>query len=242
MGSKNRIAKYIVPIIQSYIDQNIITTYIEPFVGGANVIDKIHCETKIGSDDNKYLIALLKRVQSGLPLLDDVDRALYSKVRSEYKDGKFEDWYVGNVGFLASYNGRWFDGGYAEAGYEKTKNGLRYRDYYQEAKRNILKQGDDIKDITFTVKDYREYSNVSGAVIYCDPPYANTKKFANAINFNYEEFWETVRKWSKNNIVLVSELSAPKDFSSLWEQSVSRSIKATDKSKAVEKLFIYKGI
>lgn len=34
MGSKSRIAKYIVPIIQSYIDNNNINTYIEPFVGG----------------------------------------------------------------------------------------------------------------------------------------------------------------------------------------------------------------
>lgn len=26
---------------------------------------------------------------------------------------------MGNIGFLASYNGRWFDGGYAKSGYEK---------------------------------------------------------------------------------------------------------------------------
>lgn len=34
MGSKSRISKYIVPIIQKYIDENGIKTYIEPFVGG----------------------------------------------------------------------------------------------------------------------------------------------------------------------------------------------------------------
>ena len=34
MGSKYRISKYIVPIIQKYIDENGIKTYIEPFVGG----------------------------------------------------------------------------------------------------------------------------------------------------------------------------------------------------------------
>lgn len=34
MGSKSRIAKYIVPIIQSCIDENNITEYYEPFVGG----------------------------------------------------------------------------------------------------------------------------------------------------------------------------------------------------------------
>lgn len=34
MGSKSRIKKYIVPIIQSYIDRYEVTTYCEPFVGG----------------------------------------------------------------------------------------------------------------------------------------------------------------------------------------------------------------
>lgn len=62
-GSKNRIAKYIVPIIQKYIDDNNIETYIEPFVGGANIIDKIQCKNKIGADINDELIALLKYVQ-----------------------------------------------------------------------------------------------------------------------------------------------------------------------------------
>ena len=34
MGSKSRIAKYIVPIIQSAIDNNNMQNYLEPFVGG----------------------------------------------------------------------------------------------------------------------------------------------------------------------------------------------------------------
>ena len=35
LGSKSRIARYIAPIIQDCIDTNNISTYIEPFVGGA---------------------------------------------------------------------------------------------------------------------------------------------------------------------------------------------------------------
>ena len=42
-GSKNRLAKFLVPIIQKYIDDNNIKTYIEPMCGGANLIDKIKC-------------------------------------------------------------------------------------------------------------------------------------------------------------------------------------------------------
>ena len=52
MGSKSRIAKYIVPIIQKYIDEYNPAFYLEPFVGGANVIDKINHPNKFGSDKN----------------------------------------------------------------------------------------------------------------------------------------------------------------------------------------------
>lgn len=40
-GSKNRLTKYIVPILQSYIDKNKIETYIEPFVGGVMLLTKL---------------------------------------------------------------------------------------------------------------------------------------------------------------------------------------------------------
>ena len=148
MGSKSRIAKYIVPIIQRYIDENNIKKYYEPFVGGANIIDKIDCSKKIGSDLNKYLIALLKHVAEGDELYETVDKALYDKARTAFNNGdtsEFKDWQVGNIGFIASYNGRWFDGGYAKAGYEKTKNGERYRDYYREAKDNLMSQSQNLK-------------------------------------------------------------------------------------------------
>lgn len=58
-GNKARLRKYIVPFIQNCIDRNNIKTYIEPFVGGANVIDHIRCSERIGTDINRELITLL---------------------------------------------------------------------------------------------------------------------------------------------------------------------------------------
>ena len=60
MGSKSKYANYIVPILQKTIDDNSVTTYIECFVGGANIIDKIKCENRYGFDRSDTLIALLQ--------------------------------------------------------------------------------------------------------------------------------------------------------------------------------------
>ena len=241
MGSKSRIAKFIVPIIQSHIDSSHASEYIEPFVGGANVIDKIVCANKFGSDVNQELISLLEYAQAGNALPDTITRADYNDVREHQYAGKYPSWYVGCVGFLASYNGRYFDGGYAQPGYEHSKSGSRYRDYYKEARNNLIKQSEStlFKDILFSCRDYCEWVNVKNSVVYLDPPYSGVKQFQNSKSFSHTRFWEWAEEMSKNNIVLVSELAAPESWKCIWEKPVSRSIKSTDKTKAVEKLFVH---
>lgn len=83
VGSKNRISKYIAPIIQKCIDDNNIKIYFEPFVGGANMIDKIKCEKRIGNDNNKYLIALLNVIQQGWNPLEEINmtKTLYNDIK-----------------------------------------------------------------------------------------------------------------------------------------------------------------
>lgn len=243
MGSKNRIAKYIVPILQECIDRNNIKTYVESFVGGANIIDKINCKNKIGTDNNKYLIELLKYTrdnynkENAFPL--DIDKDLYSKVRESYnkKTNEYPDYFKGLVGFLASWNGRFYDAGYAKP--------LPTRNWYDEAKRNLLKQSPNLKGIKFSTQDYSYYrnKNIENCVFYLDPPYKNTTSYKVAKDFNHDEFWEFVRELSVNNFVFISELEAPDDFECIWEQEVKRGIqkrKGEDKDKATEKLFTYK--
>lgn len=240
MGSKSRIAKDIVPIIQNCIDRNNPIAYLEPFVGGANVIDKVKANVKIGSDSNQYLIALFNYIKTnggdGFP--DFISREEYSRVRSN--KGDYPLWYVGLVGFLASYNGRFFDGGYA--GKVNTKSGV-VRDYYDEAKRNLLSQAKNLKDIYFSLLDYRKYDIelLNNYVIYCDPPYKNVKKYDNSLSFNHDEFWEIMRLWSKNNKVIISEQEAPDDFMCIWKKESLRTIDNTKRVNSVEKLFIYNG-
>ena len=237
MGSKNRIAKYIVPIIQKKMEEYNLHTYVEPFVGGANVIDKIIADQKIGCDKQQYLIALYQNIDKISSLPDFVTKEHYSEVRDCYnrKLDKFEDWYIGAIGFLASYNGRFFDGGYA--GVVITKAGT-VRDYYAEAKRNLEEQIEYLRDIKWKCGDYRDIcSDYENCLIYCDPPYFGTKQYGVSRAFDYDAFWDWCFKMSEKNIVLVSEHSARNDFKSIWEMPVKRTIDNQKRVPAVEKLF-----
>lgn len=237
MGSKSRIVKYILPIIQQRIEDYNIETYIEPFCGGCNVIDKVKCEQKIASDNHKYLISLFLNIDKINQLPDFVSKEHYSEVRECFNDGKstFPDWYVGAIGFLASYNGRFFDGGYAGVVHTKANT---ERNYYDEAKRNFIKQVSNLTEISFQYGDYEElYSNNEDCLFYCDIPYKETKQYGSSKNFDYERFWIWAERMSEKNIVLVSEHQAPSRWDCIWQQEVQRTIDNSKRVKAVEKLF-----
>ena len=87
MGSKSRISKYIIPIIQQRIKDYNIKTYIEPFCGGCNIIDKIQCDTKIASDNHKYLIEMFKNLNRIQSLPEFITKEHYSDVRECFNKG-----------------------------------------------------------------------------------------------------------------------------------------------------------
>lgn len=239
MGSKSRISKNIIPIIQEYIDQNNIKTYIEPFCGGCNIIDKIKCDTKIASDNHRYLIEMFRNINRVQNLPDFITKEEYSNVRNCFNNNQsiYEDWYIGAIGFLASYNGRFFDGGYASIVH--TKSGA-VRNYYDEAKRNLLEQIPYLEGIEFQYGNYSDlYTNKTNCLIYCDPPYEGVKQYGTSKNFDHNKFWLWAKMMSKNNVVLVSEHAAPEGWKCIWEHVVTRTIDNNKRTKATEKLFIY---
>lgn len=109
MGSKSRFAKDIVPILQKAIKDNKVDTYIECFVGGANIIDKIKCEKKFGYDRSDTLIALLKQASTDWDgVLKEGNRELWDKGKAYVKDGIMpEDMTLAEIGameFFASFS------------------------------------------------------------------------------------------------------------------------------------------
>ena len=99
MGSKNRFAKDLVPVIQSYITEE-TKGYLEPFVGGANMIDKINCSKKFGCDLNEYVIELLEFARDyPYKLPTEISNEEYISVMKNID--KYDKWYVGFVRFYA---------------------------------------------------------------------------------------------------------------------------------------------
>lgn len=234
VGSKNRLAKDLVPIIQNYIDNNKIETYIEPFVGGGNIIDKINCKNKIGYDYNKYLIALWNKLKQDTDWIpDDISKEQYLDVKNNMEN-KYEDYYVGLIGFCATYNAGWFRG---YGGKAHTKQG-KIRNYYKEGVNNILKQINNIKDVEFKVSNYIDLPSFNNCLLYCDPPYESSGDKMYKENIIYKDYWNKVREWSKNNIVLCSEYNAPEDFECIWSKKVTTTFDNKSRKNDIEKLFI----
>lgn len=118
MGSKNRISKELAPIIQAYINKN-TKGYLEPFVGGANMIDKIYCNNRIGCDIHKQLIALLNYSKENYENFPDyITKEEYDEVKNN--KSIYEDWYVGLVGFCTTFIGKYFQG-YANANDKRNR-------------------------------------------------------------------------------------------------------------------------
>ena len=234
MGGKAKIANDIIDIIlKNRFDEQL---YWEPFVGGCNLIDKISGK-RMASDNNVYLIEMWKKLSdchNDLPKL--IDKQLYNEARDNY-NGKINTmpiYLIGWIGFMASFNGRFFDGGYS--GITDKRN------YIDEQIRNTLKQVDQIKDIKFLYGTYYEISKklTEPTLIYCDPPYKNTKQYSTSKNFDHDYFWEWCRNMNEQgHTVYISEYSAPDDFVCVWQKEITNSMATKNTYKPIEKLFIY---
>lgn len=224
MGSKNRIAKHILPIMLKERKEG--QYWVEPFVGGANMIDKVD-GLRIGADLNGYLIELLNKMKEKNFEAPIVDEEKYNDIKNNKE--KYPKWLVAFAGFQLSYGAMWF------GSYRRDKIGKR--NYALEAKKNVDKQSENIKNINFYYSSYDELDIPDNSLIYCDPPYENTAKYKAVDSFNHDKFWQWCRNMSKKgHTVFISEYNAPDDFECLWEMELRNGLTKSNK-KPTEKLF-----
>lgn len=234
MGSKARLAKDILPIM---LAERGTRQWVEPFVGGCNLIDKVTGK-RVGADSNLYLISMFSDLLKGVTY-PKITKDIYNAVRDCYKTGStdYSLGFIGWVGFNCSYSGKFF-GGFA--GTVNTRQGVR--DYQNEAFRNVEEQLVNLEGVQFIHCSYKDLAITEPSIIYCDPPYKDTTKYATS-DFDYIDFYKwCTDKVDEGHIVFVSEynIEHPR-FLKVWEKEVKSSLSANGTSGgnkvSVERLY-----
>lgn len=223
-GSKNKIAKHILPIILK--DRTEGQYYVEPFMGGGNLIDKVD-GLRIGNDLNYHLIEMWRALQKGWLPPDEISEAEYKylKAAQDIEDPAL----VAFAGFCCSYSGIWF------TSYAKCSKCSKGRNYAAEGFRNLVKQLPKMIGVELHNVDYIDLEIPKGSIIYCDPPYRGTTGYLH--DLDHDIFWQWCRDKSLDgHHVYISEYSAPEDFECLLEIDHFTTF---TKDKRVEKLFRY---
>jgi DNA adenine methylase len=238
MGSKAKIWKDIAPIILK--ESAHASYYVEPFVGGANSICHVQLP-RIGTDINPFIIQMWQGLIDGAKYPIRIDRGLYNHCRvlfySFMKEHRAMDgetmFLVAFVGFAASFNGRFYDGGYCGA--------YSARNYIDEQIRGIERQVDLMRDVDLYCCDYDSCQIPDHSIVYCDPPYRNSKQYIFSRDFDYDRFYRWCRQLKQNQPtirIFVSEYQMPDDFRCVWEKEVATTINPHRTKRPTEKLYV----
>lgn len=227
LGGKSKTRKQISAFLESVRKPD--QTYFEPFVGGAWVLQEMTGK-RIASDGNKALIAMYRALQNGWVPPTFVSEKEWRKWRytSDLTDNPMQAF----CRFGCGFGGDWM-GGYARSEGKTC--------YAQTSHNSLMKQLPKIKDVQFIDGLFHEH-RPEGMLVYCDPPYQGTTQYGAFSGFDHNLFWQTMREWSKNNTVVISEYNAPEDFKCVAEFSSQMGMTTgNERPKRVEKLFMLKG-
>lgn len=237
-GNKAKIANEILPIM---LDSYKGHFFYDMFCGSCSIIQDVPTNyIRIANDKNKYLIAMWQSLTLGKTFPNRIEKDLYDDVRNCFhgKNNNYEDDLVGWIGYMASFNGRFFSGGYS--GHNVVGKNGKARDYITENINNITKQlkEHDFKNISWFHTDYYNVPMPFCSLIYCDIPYKDTKQYEFSKNFDYERFYEWCREMKRiGNTIFVSEYNMPDDFKCVWQKEVTNAMNPTITKKPIEKLF-----
>ena len=232
MGSKNRIAKYILPIILKGRKPD--QWYVEPFVGGANIIDKVS-GNRLGADSNHFVIDALVMIRDDIESIPKSNSEFtehdYNNCRSDHS---FSCGLVGYAGIAFSFGAKWF------GGWSRGKNSKgEPRDYVAEQYRAAVKQSKKLQGCNLLPVSYLDLKVPDKSIVYCDSPYKGTTQYKD--KFDHDGYWDWCREQvKKGHKVYVSEYNAPEDFICVWQQELNCSVaKDGGHKKATEKLFVH---
>jgi DNA adenine methylase len=238
MGSKARIAKHILPIIlKNRVDGQ---WYVEPFVGGGNIIDKVTGNRK-GADSNPHVVNALAFIRDGATPKNNKEftEDSYNLAAKAAREGRLKSYNDGVYCYALiafSFGAKWI-GGWSRGKNSKGED----RDYVAEQHRASLKQKPLLQGLWLEHSNYSKLSIPDNSIIYCDSPYEGTTEYKD--KFDHDSYFDWCREMTKKgHQVFISEYNAPSDFKCIWQQELNVSVSRNGKQKtAIEKLFIYNG-
>ena len=236
-GGKGIHGKKISKIILNHIHNKNIdlknSIYIEPFCGALGVLRHIApmCKKVYANDISKDLIMLWNCVKNNKFKNPNINEKKWRLLKESKKSSPEKAF----AGFGCSFGGVWFNGYIAD----HNNNNMQYN--------SLIKQIDNIKNVTFTNKNYIDFINlilqqsrlqqsrlqqsrltnhkndINHIIIYMDPPYNNTNsdpwQDQNINKFDSVIFWKIVKELKKfpNITVIISEFNAPKFMKTLYK-------------------------
>ena len=108
-----------------------------------------------------------------------------------------------------------------------------------------LERLERIDEVKATNKSYHDFSEVSGAILYLDPPYEGSNQKGYTNSFDSQEFYDWAFEIAKTNIVIISSYSISDErFEAVYSFDKARStLQGGENIKAKnEKLFMVKNI
>ena len=99
-----------------------------------------------------------------------------------------------------------------------------------------------VNKIKATNKSYHDFSEVSDAILYLDPPYEGTSQESYINSFDSQEFYSWAFEMSKSNIVIISSYSISDErFEVVYSFDKARStLQSGTRNNKCEKLFMVK--
>jgi DNA adenine methylase len=234
IGGKSKIASALVDVIAGLAPEARVA--VEPFMGGGAITAKLaqRYETVIASDAHEDLVLMWQAVLAGWVPPTDISESEYQALKSEPPSAL-----RGFAGFGGSFGGKWF-GGYARGGFNSDGSP---RNHQAESARAVNRIAKSLHDgVTVSLKDYLDVEVPDGALVYCDPPYANSQGYTTG-DFDSQQFWKWADKVSDRATVVVSEYTAPETWKSVWSAAKRQSITLPSQGREYrhENLFVRRG-
>lgn len=104
---------------------------------------------------------------------------------------------------------------------------------------NVKKDVPLLEGIEFVSYEYDELPIPPHCIIYCDPPYRQTRGYRGTGKFNYESFHIWCMEMAlRGHRVFISEYEMPSPFRCVWEKEVANAICPNRKAtRPIERLF-----